>query len=313
MARKWSLADMPEQAGKVALVTGANAGLGLCVARAFARKGAHVVMACRSMPSGEAALAGLRQEVPEAKLDLMQVDVSDMDSVAAFARAFTERHARLDLLVNNAGIAWAPLGRSRQGHEMHFATNFLGPFALTARLLDLMKATPGSRVVNVSSHDHHAGRFVFDDLDWQRRPYESRPAYGNSKVALMAFTLELDRRLRRSGGVPIALAAHPGFTGTDIAYKSNMKMVGSPIGRAMMAIGRHVIQGPEAGAMPLIDAALNPAMTGGEYRGPQSLFGTRGEPGPARISKHAKVEADQARLWDIAQAMSGVTYPKWLA
>ncbi|HKY90019.1 MAG TPA: oxidoreductase [Nevskiaceae bacterium] len=311
--RGWSLADVPDQSGRIAIVTGANTGIGWWTAFGLASRGAHVVLACRSMPNADAAAARLRAAVPAARVETQRLDVSDLASVHAFADAILARHPRLDLLVNNAGIAWAPQQASAQGHELHLATNFLGPFALTARLVDRLKATPGARIVNVGSNEHHAGRLDFDDLDWQRRTFASRLAYAQSKVAMLSFTLELDRRLRRASSGLVALAAHPGFSSTDIARNSRMPLMDWWIGRLSIAIAARIFQGAEAGAMPLLDAATNPALAGGAYRGPQRWFGTTGDPGPARVAKAARDPDAARRLWTCAETMTGTHFPDWLA
>jgi NAD(P)-dependent dehydrogenase (short-subunit alcohol dehydrogenase family) len=312
-AKGWSLADVPDQSGKVAIVTGANSGIGWWTALGLAARGAHVVLACRSMENAHAAAQRLRAVVPDARLETQRLDVSDFDSVHAFADAFLARHLRLDVLINNAGIAWAPQLVSAQGHEMHLATNFLGPFVLTARLIDRLKATRGARIVIVGSNEHHSGRLDFDDLDWQRRSFGSRLAYAQSKVAMLSFTLELDRRLKHSGTGLVALAAHPGFSSTDIAKNSRMPLMNWWIGRQSIAIAAKIFQGAEAGAMPLLDAATNPVLSGGEYRGPQRWFGTTGDPGPARVAKAARDPEAAQRLWACAETMTHTRYPDWLS
>jgi NAD(P)-dependent dehydrogenase (short-subunit alcohol dehydrogenase family) len=309
---RWSLASVPDQSGHVALVTGANTGIGWWTALGLAARGATVVLACRSPEKALAAVDRIRERVPDAQLETGRLDVSDLDSVRNFADGFLARHAKLDLLVNNAGIAWAPKGASAQGHEMHLATNFLGPFALTARLIDCLHATAGARIVNVGSNEHHSGSIDFDDLDWQRRRFSPRFAYAQSKVAMLSFTVELDRRVRHAASNLTVVAAHPGFSSTDIARNSRMPLTNWWIGRASIAIAARIFQGAEAGAMPLLDAATNPSLRGGEYRGPQRWFGTTGDPGPARIAKAARDPAIAQRLWNAAEQRTGQRFPAWL-
>lgn len=213
MSRKWTASDMPDQSGRVAVVTGANTGIGLPTAAELARHGARVVMACRNPEKARAAADGIVAEGVAGSVDVLQLDLADLASVRSFSDAFRTRFDRLDLLINNAGVMWPPLSRTADGFELQFGTNHLGHFALTARLLDRLRETVGARVITVASLSHRFGAIDFDDLQWQSRPYRPNRAYGQSKLANLLFTYELQRRIERAGAPMLAAASHPGFTG----------------------------------------------------------------------------------------------------
>jgi NAD(P)-dependent dehydrogenase (short-subunit alcohol dehydrogenase family) len=297
----WTFRDIPDQTGRTAIVTGANTGIGLETARMLALKGANVVLACRNPEKGAAALARIRAENPKGETTLAALDLSDLDSVAAFATAFASTHARLDLLVNNAGVMIPPLGRTKQGFELQLGTNHFGHFALTGRLLPLVLRTPGARVVVVSSTAQSAGRIDFDDLNWERRTYRAFAAYGQSKLANMMFALELDRRLSRAGeaGASVrAVAAHPGWTATDLQRTSGFMRAFNPL----------FAMKPEDGALPTLRAATDPEAEGGSYWGPSRFLELNGPPARARIPKHAQNAAVAARLWEESERCTGVTF-----
>jgi NAD(P)-dependent dehydrogenase (short-subunit alcohol dehydrogenase family) len=295
----WTFNDIPDQTGRTAIVTGANTGIGLETARMLARRGAHVVLACRNPEKGRAALVQILAETPAGRVDLETLDLSDLDSVAAFAGAFVRTHERLDLLINNAGVMVPPLGRTAQGFELQFGTNHLGHFALAGRLLPLVLRTPGARVVVVSSAAQHMGRIDFDDLNWERRPYRAWAAYCQSKLANMVFALELQRRLSTSGSEVRATAAHPGWTATDLQRTAGAARFLNPL----------FAMKPADGALPTLRAATDPAAGGGSYWGPSRAFEISGPPAPARISARANDQAVAARLWEVSEKLTGVSYP----
>ena len=294
----WTFDDIPDQSGRTAIVTGANTGIGLETARMLALKGAEVVLACRNPDKGKGALARILAEKPSGLATLASLDLSDLDSVAAFAMSFASTHERLDLLVNNAGVMVPPLGRTKQGFELQLGTNHLGHFALTGRLLPLLQRTPGARIVVVSSTAQNIGRVDFDDLNWERRPYRSWSAYGQSKLANQLFALELHRRLSTAGSDVRVTAAHPGWTATDLQRTATVMRRFSPL------FGMK----PEGGALPTLRAATDPAAFGGSYWGPSRFFELSGPPAPARISKRARDEAVAARLWDASERLTGVPF-----
>jgi NAD(P)-dependent dehydrogenase (short-subunit alcohol dehydrogenase family) len=295
----WTFNDIPDQTGRTAIVTGANTGIGRETARMLALKGAHVVLACRNADKGRAALAQILAEKPAGRADLDTLDLSNLDSVAAFADAFARTHERLDLLINNAGVMVPPLGRTAQGFELQFGTNHLGHFALAARLLPLVLRTPGARVVVVASAAQNFGRIDFDDLNWERRPYRGWAAYSQSKLANMLFALELQRRLSAAGSGVRATAAHPGWTATDLQRTAGAARFLNPL----------FAMKPAEGALPTLRAATDPAADGGSYWGPSGVFELSGPPAPARISTRAKDEAVAAHLWDVSEKLTGVSYP----
>ena len=228
MSGKWTASDLPDQSGRVTVVTGANTGIGLPTAAELARHGARVVMACRSPEKARAAADGIIAEGVAGNVDVLPLDLADLASVRSFSDAFRSRYDRLDLLINNAGVMWPPLSRTADGFELQFGTNHLGHFALTARLLERLRETGGARVITVSSVSHRFGAIDFDDLQWQSRPYRPNRAYGQSKLANLLFTYELQRRVDRAGVRMLAAAAHPGFTGTDLQRHAGFVRLVSP-------------------------------------------------------------------------------------
>jgi NAD(P)-dependent dehydrogenase (short-subunit alcohol dehydrogenase family) len=294
----WTFNNIPDQTGRTAIVTGANSGIGLETARMLALKGARVVLACRNPEKGEAALARIHAEKPAGTATLAALDLSDLDSVAAFARGFAEKHDRLDLLINNAGVMVPPLTRTKQGFELQMGTNHLGHFALAGHLLPLVQKTAGGRVVIVSSTAARFGRIDFDDLNWERRAYSPARAYGQSKLANSLFALELSRRLSAAGSDVRATASHPGWTATDLQRTAGAARFFNPI----------FAMKPADGALPTLRAATDPAAATGSYWGPSGIFELSGPPVPAHILPAAKDEAVAARLWEVSEKLTGVSF-----
>lgn len=294
---RWRFDDIPDQTGRTAVVTGANSGIGFETARMLALRGARVVLACRDAGRGEAAAQRIRAANPAGDVTFAPLDLADLDSVTAFARAFATDGARLDLLVNNAGVMVPPLGRTKQGFELQVGINHLGHFALTGRLLPSLVRTRGARVVVVSSMAQSGGHIDLDDLNWERRRYAAGAAYGQSKLANMMFALELHRRAAGSG--LCVTAAHPGFTATDL---------GRSAGAAARFAGRVVGTKPSSGALPTLRAATDPAAESGSYWGPARLHGTSGPPVRATVPARAKDGTTAARLWGESARLTGVTY-----
>jgi len=300
----WSFDDIPDQTGRVAVVTGANTGIGFETARILAAKGAHVVLTYRDKGKGEAALDRIRAGQPAGAVTGAELDLADLDSVTAFADAYRADHDRLDLLINNAGVMAPPLGRTRQGFELQFGTNHLGHFALTGELLPLLDAAPAARVVTVSSLAHWTGGVDVDDLNWRQRRYRPWAAYGQSKLANLLFTLELQRRLTEAGSTVRAVAAHPGLTSTEIGRHQ-----GRSTDESRSRIERMIRMRPPAGALPSLRAATDPQAAAGSYWGPARRFGTSGPPAPARSSARAKDTVMASRLWSESEQLTGVAYP----
>lgn len=309
---RWDTSRMPDLHGKVAIVTGANSGLGWETAAALAERGAHVVMACRDGDKAAEATARIRRRHCAAALEHIPLDLSDLSSVAAFADAFRRGHQRLDLLVNNAGVMFAPKGQTKDGFEVHLGTNHLGHFALTGRLIDLMLATPASRIVSVSSEYARLGRIDLEDLNGDRR-YDRQSAYANAKLANLMTALELQRRLSKNGAQTISVAAHPGLSATNL--QSAGVSMGDPDALARFAkwLMRHmnhwISQSAAMGALPTLRAATAPDVKGAEYYGPELLWGLRGYPRRAPIPRHAKDTTVAAELWRRSEEMTGVTFP----
>ncbi|HSK50676.1 MAG TPA: oxidoreductase [Solirubrobacterales bacterium] len=302
MGEKWTATDIPDQVGRVAVVTGANSGLGLVTARELAKAGANVVLACRNLEKGEAAVRAIRAEEPDATLELESLDLASLDSVRAFAERFSAGHDGLDLLVNNAGVmACSPRRETADGFEMQLGTNHLGHFALTGLLLGALEGREDARVVTVSSTAHKLGRIRFDDLQSERR-YGRWRAYCQSKLANVLFALELDRRLRAGGSKTKSLAAHPGYSDT------NLQSAAPPaLDRAFFAVtNRLLAQSEEMGALPQLYAGTRPRLDGGLFIGPDGFEEQRGHPRVVRPVKAGCDEDSARRLWEESERLTGV-------
>jgi NAD(P)-dependent dehydrogenase (short-subunit alcohol dehydrogenase family) len=297
MTSKWKAENVPDLTGKVAIVTGANSGIGYETVRGLTGKGATVILACRSKEKGAAAVQQIRGEYSEAKVELMQLDLSDLASVRRFAGEFTGHYDRLDLLINNAGIMMTPFGKTTGGFELQFGTNHLGHFALTGLLLDLIIRTPQARVVTVSSMAHRYGEIDFDNFDGEQ-DYDRQGAYAQSKLANLLFTYELQRRLKAGGADTIATAAHPGWTATNL--------------QAHFLIGRilnpFIAQKPKMGALPTLYAAAAPDVQGGDYYGPRGWQEMRGYPTKVQSSDSSYDTTVAAKLWTVSEELTGVQY-----
>jgi NAD(P)-dependent dehydrogenase (short-subunit alcohol dehydrogenase family) len=301
---KWTTADVPDQSGRVAVVTGANTGLGYHTAAALAQSGAHVVLAVRNLEKGNLALARIVAAHPHADVTLQELDLSSLKSVRAAATALRKAYPRIDLLINNAGVMWTPKQVTADGFEMQFGTNHLGHFALTGLLLDNLLPVRGSRVVTVSSTGHRLRAAIhFDDLQWEHG-YDRIAAYGQSKLANLLFTYELQRRLAANQKYTIAAAAHPGSTSTELTR--NLPAIFKP---ALAVLGPLVFQNAAMGALPTLRAATDPDVQGGQYYGPDGLGEQRGHPKLVSSSAQSHDEDLQRRLWKVSEELTGVTYP----
>lgn len=298
---------VPDLTGRVALVTGANSGIGYWTALHLGRAGAQVVLGCRSVERAGAALADLRAAVPGGRFEVLPLDLADLAAVRAAADEYRAQHDRLDLLVNNAGIALAPFSRTADGFEMHLAANFLGHFALTGLLMDTIVRTPSSRVVQVGSIAHHVGRLHFDDLHFESRRFTPWRGYSQSKLANLVHLLELDRRLRCAGAGTISVGGHPGSSFTGIADSFRIIRVPGIKPTARWLEGK-VLNVPELGAAPSLMAATAPGLSGGSYFGPSGFAEIKGPAAPARISARARSEETGRRLWSVAEELTGVHY-----
>jgi len=304
---RWTHEQIPDQSGRTVVVTGANSGIGLEAVKALARAGAHVVLACRDPRKADAALGAVRAEARQASLDVLPLDLASLASVRDFAKAFADRHARLDVLVNNAGVMAIPRRTTADGFEMQLGTNHLGHFALTGLLLERLLAAPAPRVVTVSSTAHRGGRMRFDDLHGERR-YTRWGAYGQSKLANLLFSYELARRAEAAGHALVAAACHPGYSATNLQFVG-ARMDGSRwMESVMSAANRLFSQDAAMGALPTLYAATAPEVRGGDYIGPDRFFETWGHPKKVGSSVRSRDREAARRLWEISEEMTGVRY-----
>jgi NAD(P)-dependent dehydrogenase (short-subunit alcohol dehydrogenase family) len=301
--KQWTAAHIPDQTGRTALVTGANSGLGFESARALAGRGAHVIMTSRSAAKGRQAADAIRAEFPRATLEVRALDLEDLDSVTAFTEGLIADRGRLDLLINNAGVMAPPRSLSPQGHERQFATNHLGHFALTGRLMGLLEAGRDPRVVTVSSLAHRHGQIHFDDLTGARQ-YSATGFYSQSKLANALFGLELDRRLRAVGSPVRSLLAHPGFSATRLVANG----LNLPLRVLSHLVLPFVTQSQEAGALPQLRAAVDPGAQGGQYYGPSGKGERKGDPVVVDTIPEAKDLETAAKLWTLSEELTGVRY-----
>jgi len=288
----FTTAQIPDMSGRTVIVTGANSGIGEAAAAALAGAGARTVLAVRDLHRGRQAAARISGET-----DVRELDLASLASVRRFAEQW---QGEVDLLINNAGVMVPPLGRTADGFELQFGSNHLGHFALTNLLLEHVR----QRVVTVSSGAHRLGRIDFHDLNWERKPYRAWSAYGQSKLANLLFTSELQRRLSAAGSPVIATAAHPGYAATNLQFHSQRRSFD-----LLSTVGNHLIaQDAPAGALPTLYAAVAP-VPGDSYAGPSRLFESRGAPklvGRSRAAQHADVAQ---RLWLVSEELTGVSFP----
>ena len=303
---KWTAADIPDLSDKLAIVTGANSGLGLETTRALARKGATVIMPCRSPDKAKAAVDELINDgIAPARLELRTLDLSSLASIRSFAEGVRASHAKLDLLINNAGVMALPYSKTADGFEMQIGTNHLGHFALTGLLLDRLLASEGARVVTVSSLMHKGGSIRFDDLSWERG-YRRWPAYCQSKLANLLFGFELQRRLEARGSSMLSLASHPGYAATNL-QAAGPRMRGASLAERIFTIGnRTVAQDAAGGALPSLYAATAADVRGGEYFGPGGMMEMKGSPRRVTATAKAHDREAAARLWTLSEELTGV-------
>lgn len=301
---RWTARDIPDQTGRIAVVTGANTGLGLETAKALAARGASVVLAVRNLDKGEQAAATITTASPGADVTVQRLDLSSLDSVRAAAADLRTAYDRIDLLINNAGVMYTPRSTTADGFELQFGTNHLGHFALTGLLLDRLLVADGSRVVTVSSSGHRIrAQIDFDDLAFRDR-YGRVAAYGRSKLANLLFTYELQRRLAQAGASTIAVAAHPGGANTQLARNSPLAV------RALVAaFGPVIVQSAARGALPTLRAATDTTVVGGQYYGPAGFGELRGHPTVVASSRQSHDTETQRRLWDASEMLTDVAYP----
>lgn len=295
---QWNSGSMDDQKDRVVLVTGASGGLGYQISRGFAGKGAKVVMAVRNQKKGEQKAVLIRDMRGSADVDVMALDLADLSSVRAFSGLFHKQYDRLDILVNNAGIMACPYGKTTDGFELQFGTNHLGHFALTLLLIDMMRSVQDPRVVTLSSLAHSFGSLDFDDLDWQKRRYRKWQAYGDSKLANLYFTHELQRRFEGEGFPLIAVAAHPGWAATDLQRHEGW----------LQPLNAFFAQSAAMGALPVLYAASAPEVKGGEFFGPDGIGGMRGYPVKVQPNMRSGDRRTAGLLWEVSEELTGVEW-----
>lgn len=304
MATGWTASDIPDLTGTRAVITGANSGIGYEAAARLAEHGAAVTLAVRDTERGGEAATRITARMPGAEVTVGRLDLADLASVRDFAGSWD---GGLDLLINNAGVMAPPRRTTRDGFELQLGTNHLGHFALTGLLLPALIGRRDPRVVTVSSQAAMSGKIDFDDLDGERS-YGRWRAYGQSKLANLLFTLELDRRLSAAGAHVLAAACHPGYASTSL-QATTAQASGNPVEKVLASLANTLVgQSPAAGALPTEYAATAPDVVGGRYYGPQGLFGARGLPGPAALPKQALDTAAAGRLWDVSVHRTGVAF-----
>ncbi len=293
----WTAQDIPDLTGKTAIVTGANIGIGLETARALAAKGATVILACRNLEKAKTAQADIQQSVQGAKLEIMQLDLADLDSVRQFAANFASKYQHLNILVNNAGVMGPPLTKTKDGFEVQFGANHLGHFALTGLLLEKLMQTPGARVVCVSSAVERGANIDFENLNAEKS-YSPFAAYGQSKLSNLLFCYELGRRFKQAGVNSLATAAHPGWTASNLQQNAPQFKFLNPI----------FAQTPIWGALPSLYAATSGDVQNGEYFGPNGFLEMKGGPKRVKSTPRSHDLELAKKLWDVSESLTGVEF-----
>lgn len=300
---EFDINKVASQKGRIAIVTGANSGLGFETALALARKEMKVIMACRSMDKTEKAKNDILRKVPGADVEIFLVDLSSLSSVRDFAKNFLAKYNHLDLLINNAGIMIPPYSKTEDGFESQMGANYFGHFLLTGLLLDTIRNTPGSRIVSLSSNAHKNGIIHFDDLQWEKK-YSPMDGYRQSKLACLMFAYELQRRLDKAGSKTISVAAHPGVSVTNL-----VKQIPNWLIILLLPLARLFTHSIEKGALPTLYAALGTDVKGGDYFGPQGRSEWTGKPGKAISTPLSHNLEIARRLWDVSEQLTGFRYP----
>jgi NAD(P)-dependent dehydrogenase (short-subunit alcohol dehydrogenase family) len=304
-SNNWTITDIPDLTGKTVIVTGGNSGLGFESVKAFALKGAHVILACRSVSKGEEAKKSIVKFLPSADIIIMELDLTDLKSIRNFAAKFKQNNSRLDVLLNNAGIMMVPYGLTKDGFENQLGTNHLGHFALTGLLLEMLKKTPASRVVNVSSMAHTSGKMDFNNLLYENgKDYTPMKAYSRSKLSNLLFTYELQRFFEKNHINSIALAAHPGLSETNLANHMMQKWYF----RILMPIFAHMAQPASMGALPELRASVDPGAKPNEFYGPDGKRQMKGYPVLVQPKQNAFNKEDARKLWEASEKLTSVIY-----
>jgi NAD(P)-dependent dehydrogenase (short-subunit alcohol dehydrogenase family) len=296
--QKWDSSSVPDQKGRVSIVTGSSSGIGYETARVLADKNATVIIAVRNLEKGNAAADKIRVEKEDTGVKVMELDLANLESVRSFAVKFKEDFDRLDLLINNAGVMMPPHSRTADGFELQFGTNHLGHFALTGFLLEHILKTENSRIVTVSSTGHKSGKLDFDDLNWEKRKYKKMKTYADSKIANIYFTFELQRKLEEAGSKTIAVASHPGWTATELQRHVGL----------LNFLNRFFSQSIDMGALPTLLAATDAEVKGGDYFGPSGWQEMKGYPRKVKSNELSQDPDIAKKLWTISEGLTGVRY-----
>jgi NAD(P)-dependent dehydrogenase (short-subunit alcohol dehydrogenase family) len=302
----WTENDIPDQSGRTAVITGANSGIGYEAARALAQHGAHVVLACRSRSKAEDAARRIEATKPSGAVTLVDCDLADFESVKAAVALIAATHDRVDLLINNAGVMALPNMKTAQGHEMQFGTNHLGHFLLTGLLIDRVITAPDSRIVTVASQAHRFGKIKLDDLNGEKK-YSAWGAYGQSKLANILFTLELQRRLSAAGLSTKAVTAHPGWSRTNLGTIPDGRLA-AMVSKVRPVAERAMAQPATGGALPTLRAATDPSVRGGDYYGPDGFNQMKGSPVLVTSNDRGRDADMAAKLWTASEQLTGVSF-----
>ena len=295
---RWNTEKIPDQKGKVVIVTGSSSGIGYEAARVLVNKNAEVVIAVRNQQKGDAALNKIKSQNSNADVKVMLLDLANLKSIKTFADKYKKKYTKLDLLINNAGVMMPPYGKTNDGFELQFGTNHLGHFALTGHLFELIKNTSNSRIINVSSGAHNWGNIDFSDLTWENRKYKASKAYGDSKIANLYFTYELQKRLGVKNSNPEVTAAHPGWTATELQRHSGL----------FSFLNNFFAMPIEQGTLPTLRAATDKNVQSGDYFGPDGFREMRGYPVKVKSNELSHDVAISKKLWDVSEKLTGIKY-----
>lgn len=295
---QWDNSNIPNQEGKIVIITGATSGLGKQATKVLAEKGATVIMAVRNIEKGKKVVQEIKQAHPAATIEVRKLDLGSLKSVRDFSDGFNTNYDRLDILINNAGVMACPFSKTEDGFEIQMGVNHLGHFALTGLLMPLLKKTNNSRIVATSSAAHYQGNINFDDLNWENRKYRTTQAYSDSKIANLYFTYELARKFEGDANAPLVTVAHPGWTSTELQRHAGMFKALNPI----------FSQNVEMGTLPTLRAAIDETAKQGDYYGPKGFMEMKGYPKVVKSNKRSHDKAKAKKLWELSEQMTGVNY-----
>ena len=295
--KKFSIKESPSQAGKIAIVTGANDGIGFETTLGLVEKGAKLIMACRNPKKAEIAMENIIEKFPDADLTYIQLDLSSLNSVKSFVSEFKKKHQKLDLLINNAGIMVPPFSKTEDGFESQMGVNYFSHFLLTGLLMTELNAADSARVISLSSIAHKPGKINFENLNSEQK-YSKMGAYSQSKLACLMFAYELDRKLRASGSKVISVAVHPGASPTNL-----MQHLPAFANKVLIPLVKGLFNTPQSAAMPTLMAAMDPLVKGGDYFGPKGFAEMSGEPALAKSKPHSHDEVIADKLWVTSESL----------